>query len=787
MMEIGKRLPGLDGLRAIFCVGIVLFHVNGAFGSVFSGWLGPVYAYGGYFGNYLFFLVSGLLAALHYKERFLEGDFRIRSFLKKRFLRLYPLYFLSNLCAVLVPGTARTLPKTIATFLLLPPAGASTSPYNLPSWFLSVLMVCCVLYGLTGTLSRFRPRLYLPLCGCFALCGMLFMRLSLSIPFLSQSCGEGYLNFFLGAFLAEAFLRPSPDARLLTAVSCAVFGASVLGICLFGFEGMPVDARWVMTLICLSLVCLALCAAPLVRFLGFTPFRALGSCSFSVFLWHVPLARWYLFLERRLGLVITDQRPNLLLYLALLLELSALSRRFLEKPAERYASLLRPLFAAGVLSVFALLIANGVGDTFTVSLLGLCLCAVGLFRRSAQVDLGTLVPFLLYCLVGMLSAFNIYRSTAAGYYVSMQLVFPVICLFMATLEPERLRFLKRFCLLVAGAMAAVSVGQFVFLAVLWGKAGRLGGVLTNPNAMGIFCVSAWFALAHCLAEREEFESHLASFLPHLEPILLCALAMTLSMGSFAAMSAGIFLVFLKKRKETSGQEAFSLLCRTLARASLGIGTGLLLYLAAARTNVPASCLAPFLYALVLTACWKKFLLFLEARPKAAVLIALGGFFVAAAVVLSRPSSLDTFTERLEMMRNGLGYLFRYPILGVGPGQWRFHNLYGDEKYFNTWYIHNALIHVGAELGMTALALLLLCAIRVFQKQTEPWAKAGIAAFFVHNLLDTAFFHTGIMALLVTTLSEPRARDRKLGNRTVKLLFGGFALIFLYNMYYCMGT
>ena len=89
--------------------------------------------------------------------------------------------------------------------------------------------------------------------------------------------------------------------------------------------------------------------------------------------------------------------------------------------------------------------------------------------------------------------------------------------------------------------------------------------------------------------------------------------------------------------------------------------------------------------------------------------------------------------------------------------------------------------------MTALALLLLCAVRVFQKQTEPWAKAGIAAFFVHNLLDTAFFRMGITTFLVATLSEPRAQDRKLGNRTVKLLFGGFALIFLYNMYYCMGT
>ena len=64
-MEKRERFAALDGLRAVFGMGIVIYHVNGAFGSAFSGVLAPVYAYGGYFGNYFFFLLSGFLTEFH--------------------------------------------------------------------------------------------------------------------------------------------------------------------------------------------------------------------------------------------------------------------------------------------------------------------------------------------------------------------------------------------------------------------------------------------------------------------------------------------------------------------------------------------------------------------------------------------------------------------------------------------------------------------------------------------------------------------------------------------------
>ena len=99
----------------------------------------------------------------------------------------------------------------------------------------------------------------------------------------------------------------------------------------------------------------------------------------------------------------------------------------------------------------------------------------------------------------------------------------------------------------------------------------------------------------------------------------------------------------------------------------------------------------------LAMCWSTFDRFLRACPRVAASISATGFLVAAAAVTVRPSSLATFAERLEMMRNGMGYLAENPLLGVGPYQWRLLNLADGDKYFNTWHIHNVLIHVGVEM------------------------------------------------------------------------------------------
>ena len=73
-------------------------------------------------------------------------------------------------------------------------------------------------------------------------------------------------------------------------------------------------------------------------------------------------------------------------------------------------------------------------------------------------------------------------------------------------------------------------------------------------------------------------------------LIALALALTLSMGSFAAMAAGIVVLLLERKQSASWRETVRFICPVLARAVLGVGTGLLTYLAAARTGVPWLCL-----------------------------------------------------------------------------------------------------------------------------------------------------------------------------------------------------
>ena len=441
----------------------------------------------------------------------------------------------------------------------------------------------------------------------------------------------------------------------------------------------------------------------------------------------------------------------------------------------------RLLLPAAALPILFVLIFNGVGDVFLVSLSGLLLCAAGLLQKSPRPDLKIFIPFILYCLVSLLSAFNVYGTIASGSYVPKQLLFPTLYLLMASLGRRQRALLRQMCVFFAVIAAGVSLGQFTGNAVFFDKAGRLGGVLGNPNALGIFLVISWFALMHAASGQKEEYFFFTAILPHLEPLLLAALALTLSMGSFAAMAAGILAILIKKKRQASFGEVFRYACRSLAKVSLGVGSGVLLYLTAARTDAPWFCLILLLYIVALAAFWKKLDLFLGEYSKAAAAVSLGGFFVAAVIMLSRPSSVETFVERLEMMRNGIHYLLRYPVLGIGPGQWRIYNRFSNEKYFNTWYIHNSLIHVGAELGVTAMALLLAVVVRILKKDLKPWAKAGCIAFFFHNLIDTVFFHTGAMTLAIVAFCEPDLQEKELKGHTAKLLFGAFALVFFYNL------
>lgn len=442
--------------------------------------------------------------------------------------------------------------------------------------------------------------------------------------------------------------------------------------------------------------------------------------------------------------------------------------RGLNSLVDRYAA------ACIVLALFVLSLIS-VGDVVVVCLLGLLLCLAGLTRQSARVDLWVLVPLLIYDLACLASSYAARGEIVGGYGV-IHAIFPVIYLLAGCLDQGERHMLRWSCALWTGAAGAFGICRFVFQAVTQGRVGRMSGLLGNPNAMGIFLVLGWFLVMYCAQEDK------AGRLSPLEPVLLMGAAMTLSMGSFVAMAAGILVLLAQKKGTQTLGATIQYACRILAKASLGMGTGLLIYLAGARTDAPWSCLPLLAYGAAVTALWRSYERFLTAKPRMAALIAGLGTLVAAAAVLARPSAIATFTERLEMMASGLRYLTLNPLLGVGPFQWRLLDLNDGGKYFNTWHIHNAILHTGVEMGWIAMGALILIALRVLKK-ASPSGRALAAVFLVHNMIDTSFFYLGITALVLAAAGGFRAEGRSLGNGTSKLLFALPAGLFVYGLAY----
>lgn len=440
-------------------------------------------------------------------------------------------------------------------------------------------------------------------------------------------------------------------------------------------------------------------------------------------------------------------------------------------------SLLEHYVLCVMLLALAALTVGGVGSPEAVGVTGLILCAAGLSRGAAKADLWVLGPLTAYLALGAVSSFVTYGHFAGGY-TATQAVLLVLYLLMAGLDAGELLLFRRLGVLWAGYVAAHGVIQFVRRA-LDGSAGRLGGMMGNPNALGIFLVTAWFGLTAWMPGEEE-QGPLAALLRRLEPLVLTALALTLSMGSFVSLAAGMAFMAAGWLRREGRKAAFSRACRMLAKAGLSVGLGVLMYFTARRTGIPWFCLLLLGYLLALMVLWEKLDRFLRDFPRAAAGMTAFGALVAVTTVLIRPSSIATFLERLEMMRNGLRYLLVNPLLGVGPYQWRLLNLQDADTYFNTWHIHNIPIHIAVELGLPALAALAVIVVRAYRKKGPN--RAGFTAFVLHNLMDTSFFYLGTMSLMTAVTAQPGQGGRQLGPAAVKALFLAAGVHFAYCVY-----
>ena len=150
-VHVGGRYRGIDGLRALAIVSVVLFHTR------------PSMLSGGFLGVTVFFVITGFLSTRSIERAIGRGSFRYGSYVLKRFKRLWPMVLASIALTIplvylfspslLLKARADALPAAafvvnwVYIFRKLPYFATAGVPSPLtPLWFVAIVMQFAVLW-----------------------------------------------------------------------------------------------------------------------------------------------------------------------------------------------------------------------------------------------------------------------------------------------------------------------------------------------------------------------------------------------------------------------------------------------------------------------------------------------------------------------------------------------------------------------------------------------------------------------------------------------------------------
>lgn len=346
-----RQLPGLDGLRAIAVVAVIVFHLN------------PSWLPGGFLGVDIFFVISGyLITSLLLSEHQRSGRVALPRFWGRRARRLLPALGVLLLAVTLLAACfARDgltdlqgdLPASIFYVLnwaLVFGHDSYASTFGRPPllqhlWSLSVeeqfylLWPPILVFLLRRRLTR--EQIAGVALGGAAVSASLMAGLfrpgrnPSAVYFGTHTHAEGLL---LGCALAAAIppwqmtAAVAPTARKVLERSGAVALLAVLaGLATLGFTSSVTYRGGLLLVDVATAVVVATVAHPASRLgaaLGRQPLRWIGLRSYSLYLWH-----WPIFEMTRPGIDLAwSTLPDDLLRLSLTVAAAELSYRFVEQP-----------------------------------------------------------------------------------------------------------------------------------------------------------------------------------------------------------------------------------------------------------------------------------------------------------------------------------------------------------------------------------------------------------------------------------------------------------------------
>lgn len=328
-------------LRSIRGIGAILIFYH------HFGFDNPVTASFGDFAVSLFFMLSGLVLSMSYSGSPSDRHFpKIRSFMKKRILKIYPVYFISLAAAILVKGCY--LPALPLDLLLLQSWIPETRFYfsgNSVSWFVSTLFFAYLLFlPLHKALSK-RPGLFLRL---FGLGLVIYFFIAAAVP-EPHVKGIVYINpvmelptFVIGMLIWHVFgcrdtkVRMSCKKALLIQVASIILAVTFIYVFRYVNPRYSLSSFWWLPNFILLAVALTTedQSSPINKLLRLKVFRLIGDISLTFYLFHTIIITIYLRFLNKAAIHI-DSLPSSLICLLITLAVSFLLHRYVEIPLSR--------------------------------------------------------------------------------------------------------------------------------------------------------------------------------------------------------------------------------------------------------------------------------------------------------------------------------------------------------------------------------------------------------------------------------------------------------------------
>lgn len=295
------HLVMLDALRGVAAVAVMQYHTNDWFGlNLFPH---------GYLAVDFFFMLSGFVLTFAYQDK-LRAGWSTTSFLKTRFVRLYPLYFLGLTLGFAMRSLPRVLPghevsrghfaEALALGLLLlplpraiPHLNNTLFPFNYPAWSLFSEMIANVVHVFLFRRGGLRPvALTVGVSGVAflaATCHYGTVGFGLEPPQILAGLSRVIFSYSIGVLLFLVWRKQHAPLRMpsLVAVACLV---AALAVRLVGRSAAFYDVGVIFVLFPLLLF-LSASAKASAAFLPAA--KLLGQTSYAVYMLHVPISEMF--------------------------------------------------------------------------------------------------------------------------------------------------------------------------------------------------------------------------------------------------------------------------------------------------------------------------------------------------------------------------------------------------------------------------------------------------------------------------------------------------------------